>query len=143
MEPFLSDEPALLFVYGTLRRGGSNDIAKLVPSARFEGEARLRGILYTLGAYPALVLEPRAGWVAGEIYRIAPDGWPALDALEQVVTDARPDGEYFRGRSDAEAGDGTTRYCQVYVANPAVMRLDHVIENGDWIAFAYARKPRG
>ena len=135
----LSDTPALLFVYGTLRRSGSNDIARLVPAARFETHARLRGTLYHLGEYPALLADPASSWVTGEVYRIPPDGWPALDALEHVVTDTRPDGEYFRIHTEVEAADGTPIRCQTYVANPARMRLDFVIESGDWIAFAAAQ----
>jgi gamma-glutamylcyclotransferase (GGCT)/AIG2-like uncharacterized protein YtfP len=138
----LSGTPPLLFVYGTLRRGGSNDIARLVPTARFETAARLRGILYHLGEYPALVADSAASWVTGEVYRIAPEGWPALDALEHVVTDVRPDGEYFRVHTDVEAADGAMLCCQVYVANPARMRLDRAIEGGDWIAFAAAQAAR-
>ncbi len=85
----------LLFVYGTLRAGGSNDIARVAPAARRCADARVRGLLYDLGAYPALLLDAGAGWVAGELYEVPAHAWPALDALEEPVTSARPDGEYF------------------------------------------------
>ena len=45
-----------VFVYGTLRRGGSNDITRLVPSPRWVGTAQVAGQMYNLGAYPGLVL---------------------------------------------------------------------------------------
>ena len=45
-----------VFVYGTLRRGGSNDITRLAPAPRFVGSAQLAGQMYDLGAYPGLIL---------------------------------------------------------------------------------------
>ena len=131
--------PEFLFVYGTLRRGGSNDIARVVPAARFVAGARLRGRLFDLGAYPTLVVDADADWVSGEIYRVPARGWAALDALEHVVTHARPDGEYFRVTCLVERSDNPAVDCQVYVANPAVTRLDKRVECGDWMAYMQAR----
>ena len=129
----------LLFVYGTLRRGGSNDIAGLVPAARFVADARLRGRLFDLGAYPTLIIDAQADWVRGEIYRVPAHGWLVLDALEHAVTPARPDGEYFRVICAVEQRDGPTLDCQVYVANPAVTHLDTRVEHGDWMTYTKAR----
>lgn len=135
----------LLFVYGTLRRGGSNDIARIAPAARFAGMARVRGRLYDLGAYPALLLEASdgAGWVVGELYAIPYHEWPALDALEEPVTPQRPDGEYFKVIATVQAGDGTPRQVWTYTANPAVVALDREIAHGDWIAHAAAGRTPG
>jgi gamma-glutamylcyclotransferase (GGCT)/AIG2-like uncharacterized protein YtfP len=129
----------LLFVYGTLRRGGSNDIARVAPGAQWAGAARVRGRLYDLGAYPALLLDPGAGWVAGELYAIAPADWPALDALEEPVTPARPDGEYFKQTTLVEGADGKPVTVWIYVANPAALTLDSEIGSGDWMTHARAR----
>lgn len=125
----------LLFVYGTLRRGGSNDIARLAPSARFSGTARIRGALFDQGAYPAMMLDPESGWVIGELYEVAPPDWRVLDTLEEVVTDKNPLGEYFRVRAVATDGNGRPVDCQVYVANPRVLRQERPISGGDWLAF--------
>jgi gamma-glutamylcyclotransferase (GGCT)/AIG2-like uncharacterized protein YtfP len=72
---------SLLFVYGTLRMGGSNDIRRFGPYSRLLGPARVRGRLYDLGDYPGLVLGG-LDWVSGELHAIAPEIEPALDALE-------------------------------------------------------------
>ncbi|MBL8385571.1 MAG: gamma-glutamylcyclotransferase [Burkholderiales bacterium] len=125
-----------LFVYGTLRRGGSNDIGRLVPEAKRLSVARVRGTLYDLGAYPALVISAAAGWVAGEVYAVPDAGWPRLDALEGVADDRHPDGEYFRVVASVELQDGSTAECEIYVANPAVLRLDRPIASGDWLVHA-------
>ena len=130
----------LLFVYGTLRRGGSNDIARVAPGARWAGTARVRGRLYDLGAYPAMLLDAGAGWVAGEVYVVPAADWPALDALEEPVSPARPDGEYFKQAAEVEDTNGRAALAWIYVANPAVLRLDREIAAGDWIAHAQARK---
>ena len=134
----------LLFVYGTLRRGGSNHIARIAPDAVFVTTARVRGHLYDVnGRWPALVLDESAGWVAGEIYHLPPPSWPALDALEDPVTPTHPDGAYFKVEAQVECGDrsepgsahGTERVT-LYTANPAMTRLSFLISSGDWIAYA-------
>jgi gamma-glutamylcyclotransferase (GGCT)/AIG2-like uncharacterized protein YtfP len=129
----------LLFVYGTLRRDGSNDIARIAPAARFAGAARVRGRLYDLGAYPALLLDADAGWVSGEVYCVCASDWPALDALEEPVTPNRPTGEYFKVCGEVEGDDGVLRRAWIYVANPAMLRLDREVAGGDWIAHAAVR----
>jgi len=126
----------LLFVYGTLRAGCWNDIARIQPRATFVAGARMRGTLYDLGTYPALLLDAAGSWVAGELYRVPADAWEALDALEQPVTETRPDGEYFKLSAPIELEGGGTGQAWVYAANPRVLRLDAPIAEGDWIAYA-------
>ena len=129
----------LLFVYGTLRHGGSNDMSRFLPVAVKVGNARMRGHLFDLGSYPALVADAAGGWVNGELYAIPEASWVALDALEEIVTLNRPAGEYYRISGSAQVIGGDAVACQVYVANPAVMTLDRPIASGDWIAFAATR----
>lgn len=126
----------LLFVYGTLRAGCSNDIARIQPRAVRDADARVRGRLYDLGSYPALLLDEGADWVRGELYRVPADAWEALDALEEPVTEARPDGEYFKLVTAVCLADGSTRDAWVYSANPAAVKLEHLIQSGDWVAHA-------
>lgn len=131
---------ALLFVYGTLRAGSSNDIARIAPAARHFTGARVRGLLYDLGAYPALLLDASAGWVAGELYAVPAHAWPALDALEEPVTAERPNGEYFKLEAEVELEDGSRRLVWIYAANPAVLKLDRPIAGGDWMTYAAAKR---
>jgi gamma-glutamylcyclotransferase (GGCT)/AIG2-like uncharacterized protein YtfP len=132
-----------LFVYGTLRRGGSNDIARLVPRATCAGTARVRGRLYAVGWYPHLLLDASGGWVVGELYDVPADAWPVLDALEEVVTPDRPNGAYFRReaiveRTDAAPGASAVNAVRaiLYEGNAAVLPVDVPISGGDWIRFA-------
>jgi gamma-glutamylcyclotransferase (GGCT)/AIG2-like uncharacterized protein YtfP len=72
-----------LFVYGTLKRGGSRHVA--LASQRFLGEAKTAAsyALHDLGDYPGLVAAPGDGDVVhGELYEVdcALVDW--LDAME-------------------------------------------------------------
>lgn len=83
---------ALLFVYGTLKRGGANH--GWMAGQRFLGEARSAPgfTLYSLGEYPGLVAEAddREG-VIGELWLVDAPALARLDAFEGV-----PEGLYAR-----------------------------------------------
>lgn len=82
----------LLFVYGTLKRGGANQ--EQMAGQIFLGPARTApGVtLYSLGEYPGLVADAddRDG-VAGELWSVDAAGLARLDAFEGV-----PEGLYVR-----------------------------------------------
>ncbi len=131
----------VLFVYGTLRRGGSNDIARIAPAASWVATARIRGRLFDVnGSWPALVLDEAAGWVSGELYQVPEAAWPALDALEDPVRPDHPDGAYFKLAASVEYAGGL-RMATVYTANPAMTPLKTWIASGDWMAYVAAMPP--
>ena len=83
-----------LFVYGTLKRGGSNH--GCMTGQRFIGmaltEPRYR--LFDLGGYPGMVLNETAGLaIEGEVWEVDEAGLRRLDELEDVEG-----GEYARER---------------------------------------------
>lgn len=125
-----------VFVYGTLRRGGSNDITRRHPEARYVASAEIAATLYDLGAYPGAVLHDArrgagTGMVKGEIYRIDHLIERALDRLEEVVEDGS--GEYSKRLIDVRAGSAVFS-CLVYEID--VSRLDGraVVASGDWLS---------
>ncbi|MDM0069182.1 gamma-glutamylcyclotransferase family protein [Variovorax sp. J31P207] len=120
--------PRHVFVYGTLRAGGSNDIARFSPAPLRIGEGVIAGTLYDLGAYPGAVLGGE-GWVQGEIYRIAPALEAQLDALEEV----RPDdsGEYIKREVQVRVA-GAALCCLVYEIHPDRIAGRAPIASGDW-----------
>ena len=123
-----------VFVYGTLRRGGRNDIARFRPEPFHVADAAIAGTLYDLGAYPGVVLGGKR-LVVGEIYRIEPEVEAALDVLEEVADDDA--GEYIRRHVTLEAG--AQRFeCLVYEIHPSRIAGRAVIRSGDWIAHAAA-----
>ena len=119
-----------VFVYGTLRWGGSNDIARYDPAPRLIGEALIRGTLYDLGAYPGLRLCGH-GSVAGEVYLIDRPVEALLDCLEGVRSDGT--GEYVK-RSIIVPLQGTALVCLVYEVQAARAAHGAVISSGDWMA---------
>lgn len=124
-----------VFVYGTLRRGGSNDITRLAPAPRFVGRAQLAGQMYDLGAYPGLILDKGEGQreegtpVQGEVYAIGPALEAVLDEIEEVFPQAT--GEYAKRELDVLV-DGTAVQCIVYEINPVRTVGKPVIAGGDW-----------
>ena len=78
-----------VFVYGTLRRGGRNDINRLRPPPEYVGMGEVQGVLYHFDWYPGLTLGgEEAVTVVGEVYRIGPELEAVLDGIEQVVDSA-------------------------------------------------------
>ncbi len=72
---------ALIFVYGTLRKGGANH--RWIKHSRCLGRWRTppRFTLYDLGDYPGAVRGGRTA-ITGEIYRVDPPTLRRLDRLE-------------------------------------------------------------
>jgi len=140
-QPPVADDPSdargqrHVFVYGTLRRGGRNDIARYRPAPVHVADAAIAGTLYDLGAYPGVVLGG-AGRVAGEIYRIDAAVEAELDLLEGVAGD--DSGEYIRRHVVVQAG-GRRFDCLVYEIHPSRIEGRAVIEGGDWMAHLVTR----
>jgi len=119
-----------VFVYGTLRSGGSNDITRLQPPPRCVGTAQVAGVLYHLGAYPGMVLGGNQ-WVQGEVYAIEPALEAVLDAIEGLGEDASD--EYIRREVSVQV-QGRAVLCLLYEINPRYVVSVPVIERGDWFA---------
>ncbi|NML45965.1 gamma-glutamylcyclotransferase [Ramlibacter sp. G-1-2-2] len=123
----------LVFVYGTLRRGGRNDINRLQPAPEYLGMGEVKGRLYHFDWYPGLALGgDEAVTVVGEVYRIGAALEAVLDGIEQIEDSA--DSEYLK-REVAVAMQGGTRDCLVYEINPARVMGRQPIGHGDWIVF--------
>lgn len=113
-----------VFVYGTLRAGGSNHfrMSDAVPL----GPGTVRGRLYRVDWYPALLLDPDAGAVCGELYLVPHDALAALDAFEGA--------EYRRVRVAVipeNGGDAAEAWIWEYLEPVDESRR---ITHGDWIA---------
>lgn len=145
-EPSTPPEPCLaaaperrVFVYGTLRRGGSNDIRRFgPPPARHVADGVVDGVLYDLGAYPGLVLGG-GGPVRGEVHAVTAELERQLDRLEEVRED--DDGEYRRRRVAVRTEAGGTLDCLVYEIHPSRIAGRPVIGGGDWLAHVADRRP--
>ncbi|VWX63781.1 conserved hypothetical protein [Burkholderiales bacterium 8X] len=122
-----------VFVYGTLRRGGSNDINRYEPAPTFVGTAAISGRMFHLGAYPGVRLVG-TGLVVGEVYRIDAELERQLDLLEGIEEDGS--GEYVKRWLDVEVktvAAAITQRCLVYEIDPAHIADRAEIESGDWL----------
>jgi gamma-glutamylcyclotransferase (GGCT)/AIG2-like uncharacterized protein YtfP len=132
MMPDCPSQARHVFVYGTLRRGGRNDIARFSPLPAHVADARIAGTLYDLGAYPGAVLGGH-GRVLGEIYRITQSVEAQLDLLEEVKPDDA--GEYIKRDVWVAVGDEHL-LCLVYEIHPERIVDKPVIAGGDWLSFS-------
>lgn len=76
----MTDSRALVFVYGTLRQGGSNHFR--MAGAEFVESGSLRGRLYRIDWYPGLVVDSAGDEISGEIYAVNPENLALLDEFE-------------------------------------------------------------
>ena len=135
-----------VFVYGTLRAGESNDIRLAaerngIAAPMLIGSGHINGRLYDFDAYPGLVLDPTAGPVHGDIYRIDETLVSVLDEIEEIVPGVI--GLYRSERLHVSVEvDGRAQVidCLVYpVSEDAVEGLPR-IDNGDWVEYRRARQ---
>lgn len=86
----MTQEPLCIFVYGTLKRGQIRERCWPRQPAAVE-PATVRGALFDLGPYPALVSGKDV--IAGELWRFSPEDFlPTLAALDRI--------EGFAGQPD-------------------------------------------
>ena len=134
-----------VFVYGTLRAGESNDIRLAaerngIAAPLLIGPGHINGRLYDFDAYPGLVLDPAAGPVHGDIYRIDETLVSVLDEIEEIVPGVV--GLYRSERLHVTVHvDGRAQVIDrlVYpVTDDAVEGLPR-IDNGDWVSYRRSR----
>lgn len=134
---------AWVAVYGTLRAGGVNDIARLRPGIARVGSTVLTGTLHDLGWYPGLCLAGTQP-VQAEVYALDPALEQQLDRIEGLWPEDV--GEYAKRLLTlpvALAQGGTQEMpVLVYEALPPAVRGAPVIAVSDWLAW-FAQTGRG
>lgn len=120
----------LVFVYGTLRRGGARAMSIRFPDSKFIADAKVGGSLYDLGAYPGLLLDESDSSVVGEVYEVDDEVLKRLDDFEASS-------RYRRKQVEISLGDHR-RLCWVYVPerNPESYSHHTLIASGDWMEYA-------
>ena len=126
----MTEELYDVFVYGTLLVGESNHhIAK--PYIRQVKKGKVRGFLYHVGSYPAIILDSKGMEILGEWLTVTKEGLRQMDLLEEY-DEWGTNNEYHRVKvSDINlAHEG---FVYVY-SNEQVKQLD-LIESGSWRIF--------
>jgi gamma-glutamylcyclotransferase (GGCT)/AIG2-like uncharacterized protein YtfP len=118
----------LVFVYGTLRRGGVRAMPDLFPGSKLVGVASAGGRLYDFGAYPGLLLGESDSPVAGEVYEVSEEVLKKLDDIEAPAF-------YSRREAEVSLGGGKLK-CWVYEPDLSLYPSRTPITSGDWIEYA-------
>lgn len=123
-----------IFVYGTLRRACATGAHQTyLVGAEFIDNAKVRGSLYRVSYYPALVLDDSANWVVGEVYRLTSSGQlQRLDTYEECTYPSLPNQEYQRKKIDVITDSGTVVPAWIYSYQHAVKNLQ-IIASGDFL----------
>lgn len=120
-----------LFIYGTLRRGGSNHFR--MDGAEFVGGGRIPGRIYKIDWYPALVCDG-AGEVKGELYRVSEEHLLALDVFEGIVPEEGESCGYRRVKVEVtlDSGEKESAWVWEWIGDfSSALALD----TGDWLGY--------
>jgi gamma-glutamylcyclotransferase (GGCT)/AIG2-like uncharacterized protein YtfP len=117
----------LVFVYGTLRRGGGRAMSVRFPNAKFIADAKVSGSLYDLGAHPGLKLNEANSSVIGEVYEVDDELLNKLDDFEASTY-------YLRKQVEISLGSHR-KMCWTYEPDPEFYSLRTLITSGDWVEY--------
>ena len=132
--------PQVLFVYGTLRGDSKNEMFQvLARDAKFLGEGKVRGRLFSLGPYPGMALsDSDDGSVRGELYQVRPERWQQvireLDSYEGCGPDDPEPHEYRRALVDVVTASGRKVPAWAYLLNRPTAHLEE-IPSGDYLSW--------
>lgn len=118
----------LVFVYGTLRRGGTHHWR--MDGAEFVANGTIRGRMYRFGWYPGLIADENGGEIIGEVYQVGPAQLAALDEFEGLSAGEIQGSEYRRVRVAVSGGDPATAWIWEWLGP-----VDEAtrITGGDWL----------
>ena len=122
----MSEELHLIFIYGTLRRGGRAH--HLMQGAEFVAEGSISGRLVHVDEYPGLILcDDRR--VTGELYAVGDEKRSELDKYEGCFDSPA---HYLREEIEVLLEAGELQVAEVYVFQ--LLEPHHEeITSGDWI----------
>jgi gamma-glutamylcyclotransferase (GGCT)/AIG2-like uncharacterized protein YtfP len=126
----MSGTRELIFVYGTLRRGGSNHFR--MSGADYVADGEVAGKIYRIDWYPGLILGDE-GRVKGEVFSVDAAQLLELDAFEGLSAGEIEGSEYRRIKADVFRSDGRKTAAWVWEWIGPFDESRWVTE-GDWLA---------
>lgn len=122
--------PELVFVYGTLRRGGSNHFR--LAGAEFVTGGTITGRMYRINWYPGLVLDAAGDEIHGEVYSADPELLAALDIFEGISAGEMDGSEYRRVQTTVVGKDSRLLSAWVWEWLGMVVESQR-LRDGDWL----------
>lgn len=126
----MDPSPQLVFVYGTLRRGGSNDFR--MAGAEFVTQGTITGRMYRIDWYPGLVLDDAGDEIHGDVFAVTPDLLSALDIFEGLSAGEIEGSEYRRVQTTVVRQDSQTLTAWVWEWLGIVDESQRIAD-GDWL----------
>ncbi len=126
----MHSNPQLVFVYGTLRRGGSNHFR--MAGADFIASGTITGRMYRIDWYPGLVLDDAGGEIHGEVYSVGPELLSALDVFEGLSAGEIEGSEYRRVQTTVVQQDSRTLAAWVWEWLGITDESQRICD-GDWL----------
>lgn len=126
MEP----APQNVFVYGTLRRGGSNHFR--MAGAEFVTAGTITARMYRIDWYPGIVLDESGDEIRGEVYEVGPELLNALDVFEGLSAGEIEGSEYRRVQTSVVAQDSRVLTAWVWEWVGMVDESQR-LSDGDWL----------
>jgi len=133
------DKKHLIFVYGTLRKGGKANY--FLKGARWVGSAKIHGALYKIDWYPGVIRaekltkeHPAATWVLGDVYEVGDVLLAKLDDYEGCTPQHNKPHEYQRVQTQVKTPDEnlTVQFWEyAWQVNP-----ENHLPHGDWLSKA-------
>ncbi len=128
-----------LFVYGSLRRGFEHPAYEYIGHYfHFVGHARVKGLVYDLGEYPAALPTEENKYIIGEVYAIKnPDEFSyAIAQLDDYEGVNQEDGFslYRREMVRVFLEDGAVTDAWIYWYN-SIVEGAPLVESGDVLAY--------
>ncbi len=120
-----------VFVYGTLRKGGSNHFR--MHGSDFVGEGKISGRMYKIDWYPALLCGGET-YVKGELYRLGDEMLLALDRFEGITPDATEPRDYRRVKTEVNLSSGAAEVAWVWEWAGDVTGAKK-LDGEDWLAY--------
>lgn len=134
-----------VFVYGTLRAGEINDLARAaarrrLPAARYVGPASVPGRLVDFGDWPGLIPVEDGRRVRGDVFRVD----PALIALMDEIEEYEPGKPCCFVRREVSArlespAAARCLKCQYYPIDPSLRGAAVDIAADDWVSYRRLR----
>lgn len=122
--------PELVFVYGTLRRGGSNHFR--LAGAEFVTVGTITGRMYRINWYPGLVLDAAGDEIHGEVYSVESELLAELDIFEGISAGEMDGSEYRRVQTTVVGQDSRLLSAWVWEWLGMVDESQR-LKDGDWL----------